>query len=208
PFENPFPFISSFLSDHPLPFPFLFVWLVWLSGFLINSLYLNPKRRIFVEPDEVRKRIKQGSTYKRHVFCAKCKQKMQKVEDTEIQNQLSKPEKIAHEIGSIKVESWQCSRCSQHPVALVYTSDLSISIKKCYGCDELTLTHSEMTLEYSTTSKTGKRLIKDQCHCCDYYEEKVESIPRLSSSSGSSSSSSSSDFGGGSSGGGGAGGSY
>lgn len=187
---------------------------------IINSVYriIFSQPQMFVQPNEARRRIKKKKDYNRFICCAECKQKMQKVEDTEIQNRLNKPEKIAQKIGSIKLESWKCSSCSQQPVIFVYDSDLSIYIQECHSCEELTLTHSEVTLEYPTSSATGKRWIKDQCHCCNYYEEKVESIPRLSSSSSSSSSSwsssssssnsSSSSFGGGSSGGGGGGGSW
>jgi uncharacterized protein len=223
-FQHLFSFIFSlsskllfvFLQLLFLASPWFFMWLLFLSGSSINSLYC--KRKLFVEPNEAGRRIKEKKNYNRPICCAECKQKMQKVEDTEIQNRLNKPEKIAQEIGSIKLESWKCSSCSQQPVIFVYDSDLSIYIQECHSCEELTLTHSEVTLEYPTSSATGKRWIKDQCHCCNYYEEKVESIPRLSSSSSSSSSSwsssssssnsSSSSFGGGSSGGGGGGGSW
>lgn len=74
----------------------------------------------------------------------------------------------------------------------------------------LTASRTQKTLKQPTTYSTGKKLISDRCHCCDYYQENIKTIPRLSSSSSDSSSSSSSSgsFGGGSSGGDGSGGSW
>jgi len=85
------------------------------------------------------------------------------------------------------------------------------------------VTRTKETLKHPTEYSTGTRLITDECHCCDYREQREETIPRLppppppSSNSSSSSSSGSSysggdsgggSFGGGDSGGGGAGGSF
>jgi uncharacterized protein len=198
----------------------LTIWVVlFLSPLLIISLILH-KRKVFIRPDEVRKRLKGNGD--RPVFCATCKQQMEKIEKTKVDNELSKPEKIAQKIGSIKFEGWRCSQCSHQPVLIAYTSALSI-FRKCHSCQELTVTRTKKILKHATQFSSGKSLITDKCHCCNYHREKEETIPRLpppppppSSSNSSSSStwnscsssSSSSDFGGGSSGGGGAGGSW
>jgi len=182
-------------------------------------------RRVFIEP-EGRSRFKGGS---RVCICAQCKKPMEKVDDAIIQSTLSKPEQVAQQLGSIRFEGWKCPNCSQqltgsgfHRVA--YESRLS-QFCHCSTCQELTATRTTQTLQHPTEYSTGRRLIIEECHCCDYRIEREETIPRLpppppppppssSSSGGSSYSSGSSSgggggsFGGGDSGGGGAGGSW
>ncbi|MFP4099988.1 hypothetical protein [Coleofasciculus sp.] len=134
---------------------------------------------------------------------------------------LTKPEKVAQDLGSVKFEGWECRPCSQkmrlrliHVRAYVVDSR---SYSQCPTCQELTAKHSETTIKSPTEYSTGERRIIDDCKCCDYYKEKTETLARLTSTSDSSSSnssssdsssSSSSDFGGGDSGGGGAGGDW
>jgi uncharacterized protein len=194
----------------------LTVWVVLVVAFFspLLTIYLSlQKHKVFVRPDELRKRIWGWGNSNRPVFCATCKQKMEKVDETQLNNELSKPEKIAQKIGSVKFEGWKCSKCSHQPVIIGYTSVFS-EFRKCHNCKELTVTHTKKTLKHPTRHSKGKRLVTEKCHCCDYYREKQETIPRLSSpsssrsNSGSSCSSSGGDFGGGSSGGGGAGGSW
>ncbi|NJP22377.1 MAG: TPM domain-containing protein [Hydrococcus sp. CRU_1_1] len=192
--------------------------------------------RVYVRPEEVRKRIKGNGGCP--VFCATCKQKMERIYKHQVDKELSKPEKIAQKIGSVKFEGWKCPKCSHHPVIIGYTPFFS-QFRTCHNCHELTVTHIEKMLKYPTRYGYGKRLVTDKCHCCGYYQEKQVTIPCLpspppsrssdnntwissnwnsnsnlsssssyyDSSSGSSySGSSGGDFGGGSSGGGGAGG--
>ena len=186
------------------------------------------RRRVSIEP-EGQSRFNGGS---RTCFCATCKKRMEKVDDSIIQATLSETEQVAQKIGSIKFEGWKCPNCSQqltvsryHRVAFVPRSG---QFRECPTCEELTVTHTTQTLQHPTEYSEGRRLITDKCHCCDYRTEREETIPRLppppppSSSSGggsssssysggssnSNSSSSGGSFGGGSSGGGGAGGSW
>jgi uncharacterized protein len=182
-------------------------------------------RRVFIEP-EGRSRFKGGS---RVCICAQCKKPMEKVDDAIIQSTLSKPEQVAQQLGSIRFEGWKCPNCSQqltgsgfHRVA--YEPCLS-QFCHCSTCQELTATRTTQTLQHPTEYSTGRRLIIEECHCCDYRIEREEIIPCLpppppppppsSSSSGGSSYSGGGDsgggggsFGGGDSGGGGAGGSW
>ncbi|WP_319422733.1 TPM domain-containing protein [Pleurocapsa sp. FMAR1] len=113
-------------SSFPFTFPIILMMLPILLGLLFY--FIHRSRKLFIEPNETRKRIEKDDNHL-PIFCAKCKQKMQKVEDTEIQNLLSESEKIAQEIGSIKLESWKYSSCSQQPIIFIYTSDPSISVE-------------------------------------------------------------------------------
>ncbi|HEY9834726.1 MAG TPA: TPM domain-containing protein [Stenomitos sp.] len=190
-------------------------------------------RRVLIEP-EGRSRFKGGS---RAYICAHCKKRMEKVDPSTVEPGLSNEEKVAQKLGSVNFEGWKCPKCSQqltglrfHIVARVSYSDL---FSECPTCQELTATRTKKILKRATQSSTGKRLIIDQCHCCEYHKEREETIPRLppppppssssgggrfsGSSSGGSSfsgggsfggSSDGGSFGGGSSGGGGAGGGW
>ncbi|MGB5961938.1 MAG: TPM domain-containing protein [Coleofasciculaceae cyanobacterium] len=176
-------------------------------------------KRVKIEP-EGESRFKGGS---RKCFCATCKKKMEKVDDSIVQATLTKAEKVAQQIGSLKFEGWKCPQCSQQLTGLgfhrVSYQPRFSQFSECPTCQELTVKHTVQILQHPTESSTGKRLITYECHCCDYYTQIEQTIPRLppppppssnsSNSIGSSSSSSGgSDFGGGSSGGGGAGGSW
>ncbi|MEQ9553318.1 MAG: TPM domain-containing protein [Coleofasciculus sp. G3-WIS-01] len=153
--------------------------------------------------------------------CSDCGLPLKKVRPSLVPSFLTKPEKVARNLGSVKFEGWECRPCSQKmrlPLMHIraYVVD-SRSYIQCPICQELTMKHSETTITSPTEYSTGERRIIDDCKCCDYYTEKTETIPSLTSTSDSSSSnssssdsssSSSSDFGGGDSGGGGAGGDW
>lgn len=185
---------------------------------------------IVVVPPEGRSRINGNGN--RPVYCAKCEQPMERLYNSTVQPNLSNSEKIARNIGSLKFERWKCPHCSQHLAAegfhlIAYRSNSS-QFQECPRCQELTVTRTEKMIKAATTYSSGKRLITDTCHCCNYRKEEEKRIPRLSSSisssyrgGGSSGSSGGSGggsgggscgggggFGGGSSGGGGAGGGW
>jgi uncharacterized protein len=196
-----------------------------LGGGLITAIgtIAYKSNRVEVEP-EGNSRFKGSS---RTCFCAACKKKMEKVDDSIIQATLSKPEQVAQKIGSLIFEGWKCPECSQQLAGLgfhrvAYQPRLS-HFRECPTCAELTVTHTARILHHPTEYSEGKQLLTDKCHCCDYKIQWEETIPRLppppppssgssydsgSSSSSSSSSGSGGSFGGGDSGGGGAGGSW
>jgi uncharacterized protein len=173
-------------------------------------------RRVLIEPEGRSRRS--GSN---HLFlCANCKKRMEKVDDTTIQSTLSKPEKVAQQLGSVRFKGWKCPNCSQQLTGLgfhrVAYESHSGQFCQCPTCQELTATRTNKVLKYATQYSTGKRLIIDQCHCCNYHKEREETIPLLpppppppppsSSSSGGSSFSGGGNSGGGFSGGGDSGG--
>lgn len=170
-------------------------------------------------------------------LCAKCKKRMEKVEDSIIKSRLRKPETVAQQLGSVKFQGWKCPECNQQLTGLSYHlvayPSKSARFNRCPKCQELTATRTKKTLKHATEYSIGKRLIIDECHCCSYRKEWEEMIPCLpppppppsiyrdGSSSGSSYSGGDSggssygggdsgggSYGGGDSGGGGAGGSW
>jgi uncharacterized protein len=198
-------------------------WWLLIGGtgvLAIKTAAYVKSRRVLIEP-EGRTRFS-GSNHR--ILCANCKKPMEKVDASNIESHLSKPEKVARTLGSVNFQGWKCPNCSQqrtgvgfHIVAYVSQSD---QFSECPTCQELTATRTKKTLKQATQHSTGKRLITDECHCCDYRKQREETIPRLpppSSYSGGGStgggfsgggSSGGGSFGGGSSGGGGAGGSW
>ncbi|HAA28276.1 MAG TPA: hypothetical protein DCE56_12080 [Cyanobacteria bacterium UBA8553] len=201
-------------------------WLLLVGGGLVlagGTAACVKRSRVLIEP-EGHSRLRGSS---RLFLCANCNKPMNKVEDTIIQSTLSKPEKVAQKLGSVRFEGWKCPECSQQLTGLgfhtVAYESHSAHFRNCPTCQELTVTHARKTLKRPTHYSSGTRLISDKCHCCDYYIEWEETIPRLSTSSSSRSWSSGSGsgsfssgagssggggFGGGSSGGGGAGGGW
>lgn len=202
-------------------------WLLLVGGGLLlaggTAAYVK-RRRVFIDPEGY-SRLRGSS---RLFLCATCKKPMKKVDDSIIQSTLSKPEKVAQKLGSVRFEGWKCPECSQQLTGLgfhrVAYESHSTHFRNCPICQELTVMHARKTLKRPTHYSSGTRMISDKCHCCDYYIEWEETIPHLpasssssrSWSSGSGSSSFSSGggfsggggFGGGSSGGGGAGGGW
>ncbi|MEW6496360.1 MAG: TPM domain-containing protein [Cyanobacteriota bacterium] len=156
--------------------------------------------------------------------CIHCQMPMEQTDSTLLASHLSRPEKVAQDLGSVKFEGWQCPSCSpkiqrQGIHIRTYVLDSAL-FSNCPTCQELTVTFEDKVLKRATEYTTGKRLVTNLCKCCNYRHEQEQIIPLLSSCSRSSSSSSdgscsssstssnSGDFGGGSSGGGGAGGDW
>ena len=209
------------------------LWGMLLAGGLITAIgtVVYKHNRVEIEP-EGESRFQFRS---RVCICATCKKKMEEVDDSIIQATLSEPEQVAQKIGSLRFEGWKCPECSQQLTGLgfhrVSYQPIFGQFSECPTCEELTIKPTVQTLEYPTESHTGKRLIIEECQCCEYRTQREEIIPCLppppppssdsgssysgssyfdggSSSSSSSSSSSCGGFGGGDSGGGGAGGSW
>ncbi len=188
------------------------------------ALLIRP-RKVEIAP-EGRTRYSFGN---RIFLCADCHQPMEKVDKTTLQSHLSKPEKVAQKIGSVRFEGWKCPNCSHKLTGMgfhiVRRESRASKFRKCPTCKELTITRTQQTLRPPTQFYAGRRLIIDNCHCCFYHKEQNEIIPRLPppppppptshsgggggfSGGGFSGGGGGGDFGGGSSGGGGAGGSW
>ncbi|MFB2772161.1 YgcG family protein [Pelatocladus sp. BLCC-F211] len=195
------------------------LWGVLFTGGMIVVLtgtvaYLARPRKVLIAPEGRTRRNKGNYMF----LCADCQQPMAKVDDTTIDSYLSKPEKTAQEIGSVKFEGWRCANCSDKLTGngfhIVAQESDSSRFQKCPNCQELTVTRTQTTVRAATEYDYGERLIIDECHNCAYRNEKEEIIPCLPPSSvisfggGDSSGGGGDSFGGGSSGGGGAGDSW
>ncbi|BAZ69580.1 hypothetical protein NIES4106_43530 [Fischerella sp. NIES-4106] len=182
-----------------------------------TGVFLIP-RKILIAP-EGRTRKSKGN----YIFlCADCQQPMAKVDATTVDSFLSKPEKTAQKLGSVKFEGWRCGNCSHKLTGngfhIVAQESHSSRFQKCPHCQELTVTRTQTTVRPATEYNSGKRLIIDDCHSCAYRYEKEEIIPRLppppppppptNYGGGNYSGGGGGSFGGGSSGGGGAGGNW
>ncbi len=135
--------------------------------------------RVFIKPSGKSR----FSGYNRIFLCANCHKRMKQVDKKVLRSVLSEPQKVAQTIGSVSFKGWQCPTCSQqlaeddfHLVA--YVSDSS-RFRLCPTCNELTGTRTTKILKRATRSSEGKRLIIDECQCCNYRKEKEKIIPRL-----------------------------
>lgn len=113
----------------------------------------------------------------RDIYCAKCKQPMEKVNEIS----LSEVQKVAKKIGSVSYRGYKCTNCNHdlQPYSLIAYVSSSSRYQKCPECDDFTIIRTEETLEEPTTNTKGKNLIIDTCHCCNYSQEKTEIIPTL-----------------------------
>lgn len=169
------------------------------------------------------------STLTRQRCCATCQHPLQVVEAAELSDRLSPAQKTAQQLGSTAYEGWVCPHCtgsvrdrlgSPPPetlsdIHLIAYEQPSNGYSRCPSCHELTVKQTLKTLKEATYQHEGQVHCLEECQCCAYQQESVNTVPRLvrsssttGSSSGFSSSSSSGgggSFGGGSSGGGGAG---
>ena len=198
-------------------------WILVIGGSILGLVIgtaFNVSRRVEIKP--IGRSCLRGGN--RIFLCADCHQKLQPVEKTKIQSILSTPERVAQKLGSIRFEGWHCPNCSPQSddgkFHLVAYESSSSRFRRCPTCDELTVTRSKKTIKQATQTRSGKRMIIDECHCCNYFQEWEEIISPLPSPSsgswgvygggsfGGGGSSGGGSFGGGSSGGGGAGGNW
>ncbi|WP_414548768.1 TPM domain-containing protein [Anabaena sp. CCY 0017] len=210
----------------------LFVGSIFLQ---IRQQRLPPEIFLKKEGSEPKKPVNYRIFRRNYKFlCADCEQPMRKVDTSRIESHLSKEQKVAQNIGSVKFEGWECLHCQQVPTGkgfnLIGFDPNSSRFPKCYNCQEFTIIRTEKTIKKPTQRHSGIQQIIEKCHCCDYYQESEITIsplppPRSRGSSSSSytggdyssgnsysggdcSSGGGSDYGGGSSGGGGAGDSW
>ena len=153
--------------------------------------------------------------------CDRCDVPLVEAEREETLAQLSKPQRVAAQIGSTSYAGWKCSICKEISVRGVHTH---AGYERCPRCQERTVeAHSDRTP--ATYHHSGEVRTHRFCHCCDYTDDTVKHLPRLThthhhtshsaghSSGGFGGSSGGSfggggGFGGGSSGGGGGGASW
>ncbi|MCG6135919.1 MAG: TPM domain-containing protein [Nostoc sp. LLA-1] len=145
-----------------------------------TAVYLFKRpQKILLQPEGHTRKQKGNYSF----LCANCQQPMAKIDATKVDPHLNRVEKVAQNIGSVDFQGWQCLHCSQQPTAkgfhLVALESDSSGFRKCPHCQELTVIHTETTIQQPTQYRSGKRLIVDKCHSCTYYHEKEEKIPRL-----------------------------
>ncbi len=154
---------------------------IGMSAFEIRRRVLS--ERVFIEPEGRTRREGVGDS-NRSFHCANCKKRLEKLEETQLQSHLSKPEQVAQKLGSVKFEGWQCRRCQEqltgtgvHIFAYVLNKK---RFSQCSTCKELTVTRTiKAVLEEPSWNREGRQLVSQECHCCSYHEEISETIPCL-----------------------------
>ncbi|MEO1760548.1 MAG: TPM domain-containing protein [Cyanobacteria bacterium J06629_18] len=146
--------------------------------------------------------------------CNQCNNHLNQISNSSLQSLLSKPQKVAQEIGSTEYQGWHCRSCKSyslspdtiHILARLknqyddqiwdLTQQLgSPSEKKklffedCSVCDESTATCTSEILESPTYEKSGTRVVYTHCQCCERKEVKEKIIPKKVRTTSSSSTS-------------------
>jgi uncharacterized protein len=119
--------------------------------------------------------------------CKKCDRLMEPVDWQTLTAYLSRPEKVAVDLGSLKIEGWRCSQCSASfelpfHICIDRLPDERDRFKCCPNCQELTMVEDYKTTVMPTDSQPGKRRLITECHCCDYKQEREITIPPYSHS--------------------------
>jgi uncharacterized protein len=148
----------------------------------IGSVIYGKKHPPIFLRSEGHYRLKEEDKYS--IYCLQCQEPMKKVDKTVCQSRLSQAEKVAQQLGSVRFEGWECSKCSQTPkergFAIIGYIANSDQFKECPTCRELTLTRQIKTvLREPTWNQTGKQVVVQECHCCSSYEEFEEILPCL-----------------------------
>ena len=148
--------------------------------------------------------------------CEDCGVSLNKIDSSALHAHLSKPQRVASDLGSAAYIGWQCPDCEGVITRCTYPWS---RYKDCLRCKEPTVSKSSSVTTRPTYHYSGEKRVTETCHCCDYSSSHTVTLPRLERSSASSSGgyisgssggfsggSSGGSFGGGSSGGGGGGG--
>lgn len=183
----------------------IFLIVIFVAGLIAT----RPKsRKVFINPTKTVTNLDRQDF--RDVYCAKCRQPMEKVNNVA----LTKVQQIAKKIGSVSYRGYKCSSCSDklQPYSLLAYISQSSRYQECPECNDFTVVRTGEILKQSTYTSKGTRIVRDTCHCCDYVQETTELLPyltRIYSNKGSRSNTSGINgyYGGGSSGGGFGGGS-
>lgn len=189
-------FVQTSLASSRLPVPeSSSPWPLIVGGGLVlaiaTAIYVQHRRRVLskrvlMEPEgrsvfnEASRRRKKEAAY----HCSNCKKRLKKLQSTELQPYLSQPDQVAQNLGSVKIEGWQCCHCQAQRTrtgvhVLVYVLD-DKQFRECATCKQWTVRRTiDAVLEQPTWNREGRQQVIQECHCCSYREEILEAIPPL-----------------------------
>lgn len=195
-----------------LPLAIIGLGVIGLS--VITIVYQKTRKRFLAPTGK-----SQGGSYQKEkntqFYCNVCKNPLDRLSESDLQNVLNHPQKVAQKIRSTEYQGLQCSQCQPDAFHLRrYHLDWHYHL--CPRCQEYTLESQTVILKPATTYSSGLKRTTNHCHACDLHFEEDKIIPRkptvVITSGGSrggggfgGGSSGGGSFGGGSSGGGGAG---
>ena len=113
--------------------------------------------------------------------CNQCGKKMKKLTENELKAYLERPQQVAQELGSVEFIAWKCPKCQPSltfpGIHLRSYFTKQSTFENCPTCKELTVVHTEKILQTETWDREGKKLIQQQCHCCNYSTQYDRIIP-------------------------------
>ncbi|MDJ0703771.1 MAG: TPM domain-containing protein [Leptolyngbyaceae cyanobacterium MO_188.B28] len=161
-------------------------WLIWVvSGGALLSIagagLKMTRHPILIQPEAYSQW--HWFNHLRPLHCAHCHLPLEQLPFAVLESYLSKPQRVAHRLGSVTYRGWLCPYCKPQLTG----KGIHIFVQRhplrgfhlCPNCHELTVTSDTRIIRQPTQNHSGKRLIVDQCHCCDYRHEQEETITRL-----------------------------
>ncbi len=151
-------FVQTSLASSRLPVPeSSSPWPLIVGGGLVLAIatatYVQHRRRVLsqrvlIEPEgrsvffnqTWSGRSSKAGNRERVYHCSNCKKRLKKLEATELQPYLSQPEQVAQNLGSVKIEGWQCRHCQAQRTGtgvhvFVYVVD-GKQFRKCATCKQ------------------------------------------------------------------------
>ena len=189
--------VQTSLASLPLPVPkSSSPWPLIVGGGLVlaiaAAIYVQHRRRVlskrvFMEPEgqTVFNKALRGPRQEADYHCSNCKKRLKKLKSTELQPYLSQPDRVAQNLGSVKLEGWQCRHCQAQRTGtrvhvVVYVLD-NKQFRECATCKQWTVRRTiDAVLEQPTWNRQGRQQVIQECQCCSYCQEILEVIPRLS----------------------------
>ncbi|HKH69864.1 MAG TPA: TPM domain-containing protein, partial [Vicinamibacterales bacterium] len=113
--------------------------------------------------------------------CPQCRTRMNRLDDVQDDEHLSKGELAEEHIGSVDYDVWNCPSCAHH-FTLRYPKWLS-AYQNCPQCNNRTVQSTSETIEAATTSHSGSATVIEKCGFCTYTHEYTKTLPRISESS-------------------------
>ncbi|MEO1792013.1 MAG: TPM domain-containing protein [Cyanobacteria bacterium J06629_19] len=118
------------------------------------------------------------------ITCQTCNGPMEQLNRAQIQQHLTKAEKMEIKLFTKQYEGWCCPTCSSQiapdslSIHLFYQERYQHGYETCLVCNTKALKVTTKTLKPSTIKTTGIRLTTKHCHACDAHNEKETKIPR------------------------------
>ena len=156
--SQPVPAEPVHLRSSFLGWIIVFVWIVFLSGFVTLAIYIIRRSRVR--------------------YCKQCGQKMRRLTEEQDDAYLSYDQRVEEGLGSVNYKVWRCDSCQ---ISTIERSIRHLSkYEDCPKCKHRTVYVSSYVLKEPTYEREGLEEIKRVCRFpkCDYSDVEDRETPR------------------------------